>query len=69
MFKTLFQGVGVALSLVTVVGTIHAEVELPDQCWPDCDAYYENQECIAWFGPEWVYCGWANGWTYCCGGE
>jgi|HubBroStandDraft_4_1064222.scaffolds.fasta_scaffold533914_2 hypothetical protein len=69
MFKTLSQGVGFALSLVTLLGSVHGEIPFPEQCWPDCNAYLENQECQAWFGPSWYYCGWANGWTYCCGGE
>jgi hypothetical protein len=70
MFKTLSQGVGLALSVVTMLGTAYAQdVELPEQCWPDCSVYLENQQCQAWFGYNWYYCGWANGWTYCCGGE
>jgi hypothetical protein len=70
MFKTLSQGVGFALSLVTLLGPVHAqEIELPDQCWPDCEAQLENQQCVNWFGPSWYYCGWSMGWTYCCGGE
>jgi hypothetical protein len=68
MFRTLSQGVGFALSLVTLLGTVHGEIPLPEMCWPDCNAYLENQQCQAWFGSEWYYCGWANGWTYCCAG-
>jgi len=69
MFKTLSQGVGFALSLVALVGPVQADVGFPDQCWPDCEAYYENLQCQQWFGSAWYYCGWNNGWTYCCGGE
>jgi hypothetical protein len=69
MFKTLSQGVGFALSVVTMLGTAQAELQLPEQCWPDCEIAMENAQCQAWFGPEWYYCGWNNGWTYCCAGE
>lgn len=70
MFKTLSQGIGFALSLVTLLEpAVYADVAYPDQCWPDCDAYYENLQCQSWFGPSWYYCGWNNGWTYCCNGE
>jgi hypothetical protein len=70
MFKTLAQGIGFTLSLVTLLETVQAQdPAFPDQCWPDCNAYYENQQCQNWFGPNWYYCGWNAGWTYCCGGE
>jgi hypothetical protein len=64
MFKTLSQGIGFALSLVTLLGPVHADVELPAQCWPNC--YDFQQECTAWFGPGWYYCGYNAGWVYCC---
>lgn len=67
MLKGLAEAAGVALSLVTLIGTAQADVDFPDQCAPDCNAWAENLECQAWFGPNWFYCGWANGWTYCCG--
>jgi hypothetical protein len=68
MLKGLAEAAGIALSLVTVVETAQADIEFPDQCFPDCNSYYENLECQAWLGPNWYYCGWANGWTYCCNG-
>jgi hypothetical protein len=68
MFKTLSQGVGFALSLVTLLGPVHADIGFVDPCWPDCEAYYENLQCQNWFGSSWYYCGWNNGYTYCCGG-
>jgi hypothetical protein len=69
MFRTLSQAVGFALSLVTTVSTAHADIEFPAQCWPDCSAYIFNEECQNAFGPEWTYCGYNNGWVYCCAGE
>ena len=70
MFKTLSQAIGFALSLVTLLGPVYSQdVPLPAQCWPDCASWLENQQCQAWFGTDWYYCGWNNGWTYCCLGE
>lgn len=71
MFKTLSQAMGFALSMVTVIGTAHAEIELPDQCWPNCQDQQAlfNQECQNAFGSLWYYCGYSDGWVYCCGGE
>lgn len=71
MLRALAQGAGIALTLLAVIDPLPSEamIDLPDQCWPNCDAYYENQQCQAWFGPGWAYCGWNNGYTYCCGGE
>lgn len=71
MLKALAQGAGVALTLMAVIDPMPSDamIAFPDQCWPDCMAYYENQQCQAWFGSSWYYCGWNNGYTYCCGGE
>ncbi len=69
MFKTLSEGVGFALSLVTLLGTLHADSPAPEQCYPDCSQYLMNQECQNWFGTDWYYCGYNAGWVYCCGGE
>jgi hypothetical protein len=69
MIKGLSEAAAVALSLVAVLDTAQAAVDLPDQCWPDCQAWAETQQCVNWFGPTWYYCGWNAGWTYCCGGE
>ena len=66
MFKTLSEGVGFALSLVTLLGTAHADTMPPEQCWPDCYQWMFNQECQAWFGADWTYCGYNQGWVYCC---
>jgi hypothetical protein len=66
MLKTLSQVVGFGLSLVTVLGPdVHADIELPAQCWPNC-AY--ELECENWFGVDWFYCGYNAGWVYCCEG-
>lgn len=69
MLRSLSEAAGIALSLVAVLSPVDAAVDFPDQCWPNCDEYYENLQCQAWFGSGWWYCGWNNGWTYCCGGE
>jgi hypothetical protein len=66
MLKRLSEAAAIALSLVAVVGPAQADLPLPEQCFPDCQWWLENQECQAWFGSSWYYCGWANGWTYCC---
>jgi len=66
MLKTLSEGVGIALTLVTVLGTAHADIELPAQCWPDCSTYLFDLECQYWFGLDWSYCGYNAGWVYCC---
>jgi hypothetical protein len=65
MFRTLAQGVGLALSLATLLGTASAELEIPAWCWPYC-AY--EQECQNWFGTDYYYCGYNAGWVYCCSG-
>jgi hypothetical protein len=66
MLKSLSEAAAVALSFVAVVGTAHAEIQVPDQCWPYCSEWLENLQCQAWFGPSYTYCGWVNGYTYCC---
>jgi hypothetical protein len=66
MFRTLSRAAGFALSLVTTVSFVHGEIPLPDQCAPYCQEWAEDAECKAWFGSNWYYCGWADGWTYCC---
>lgn len=66
MLKGLAEAAGIALALVAVIEPVNAEIGFPDQCWPDCFEYYENLECQTWFGSAWYYCGWSNGWTYCC---
>lgn len=45
---------------------LHASMGYPDQCWPYCDIWRFNIECQGWFGPGWYYCGYSNGWVYCC---
>ena len=69
MLRGLAEAAGLALTLLAVVEPMEAAMEVPDQCWPSCVVYNENLQCQAWFGPNWYYCGWANGYTYCCGGE
>jgi hypothetical protein len=69
MLRGLSEAAGVALSFIAAVGEAEANIGYPDQCFPDCQAVYENQQCQAWFGPAWSYCGWSNGYTWCCGGE
>jgi hypothetical protein len=69
MLKRFAEAAGIALTLMAVMEPIEAEIQVPDQCWPDCNSYYENLQCQAWFGTQWYYCGWNNGYTYCCGGE
>lgn len=66
MFKSLSEAAGIALSFVALAGTADAGVPLPYSCWPNCNDYLENQQCMAWYGPAWYYCGWSNGITYCC---
>lgn len=66
MLKALSEAAAFALSFVAVIGTTEAGIPLPMQCWPECQWWLENQECQAWFGSDWYYCGWAYGWTYCC---
>jgi len=70
MFRTLSQAVGFALSILTLMETTaNADIMAPAQCWPDCSSTAENQQCQAWFGSTWYYCGWNAGWTYCCDGR
>jgi hypothetical protein len=69
MLRALSEAAAIALSLVALVGPSEAGVDFPDQCWPNCVQWYETQQCQAWFGPTWYYCGWSNGYTWCCGGE
>jgi hypothetical protein len=66
MLKGFAEAAAFALSFVAVVETAEAAIPLPFECYPNCQEYLENQECQAWFGPDWYYCGWSNGWTYCC---
>lgn len=66
MLKRLSEAAAIALSLVAVIGPAESAVPLPEQCYPNCQEWLENQECQAWFGSSWYYCGWSNGWTYCC---
>ena len=66
MFKRLSEAAAIALTLVAVLGPMEAGIAFPDQCWPNCNEWLENQECQGWYGPLWYYCGWANGYTYCC---
>jgi hypothetical protein len=66
MLKGLSEAAAIALSLVAVVGPANADIAFPDQCWPNCEAWAENAECQGWFGFMWTYCGWSNGYTYCC---
>lgn len=66
MFRNLAQAIGFALSVVTVIGTAHADSPLPAQCWPDCQAWLYQQECQNAFGSNWYYCGYNDGWVYCC---
>jgi hypothetical protein len=66
MLKALSEAAALALSFAAVVETAEAGSALPFQCFPNCQEWLENQECQAWFGPAWYYCGWSNGWTYCC---
>ncbi len=64
MFKTFSEAVGLALSLVAVFDTpVNADIQVPAQCWPYC-AY--ELECENWFGSDWFYCGYNDGWVYCC---
>ncbi len=69
MLKMLSQAAGFGLSMMVLVDTAHSVPMYPDQCYPNCDQYYEDLQCVGWFGSGWWYCGWNNGWTYCCGGE
>ncbi len=69
MLRRLSEAAAVALSFIAVVDSAYAVVVYPDQCWPNCQEWLENQQCQAWFGPGWTYCGWSNGYTWCCGGE
>lgn len=69
MLRSLTRAAGFALSVAIVLPEVHAAIEAPDQCWPDCNEYLENQQCIAWFGSAWYYCGWSNGYTWCCNGQ
>ncbi len=66
MLKRLSEAAAIALTLVAVVGPMEASVDFPDQCWPNCNSWLEDQECKQWFGPLWYYCGWGHGYTYCC---
>lgn len=66
MLRTLSRAAGMALSLVTVLGTADADIPYWDQCWPNCQQWLEDQQCKAWFGQMYYYCGWSEGWTYCC---
>lgn len=66
MLKRLSEMVGVALSMIVVLGPAEASIQAPVQCWPDCAAYLEDLQCQNWFGASYYYCGWNNGWTYCC---
>jgi len=66
MLKTLSKTAGMALSFMTILGTADAGLPLPMQCWPDCQQWEENAQCVIWFGQGWYYCGWNDGWTYCC---
>lgn len=66
MLKRLGEAAAFGLSMVAVVDTVDAMAPFPMQCWPDCNSILENGECQAWFGFYWYYCGWNNGWTYCC---
>jgi hypothetical protein len=66
MFRTLSQGVGFALSLLTLASTAVADGPFPAQCWPNCYPYLLDLECQNWFGPTWYYCGYNLGWVYCC---
>ena len=64
MLKSFSQSVGIALSLVAVIGPeTHAETSTPAWCWPYCDY---DLECQYWFGQNWYYCGYNSGWVYCC---
>jgi hypothetical protein len=65
MIKGLSEAAAIALSLVAVVGPAEA-IGFPDQCWPNCYEWQQNLQCEQWFGFWYYYCGWNNGWTYCC---
>ena len=69
MLKTLSEAAGFALSLVATLSLpLHADIPIPDQCWPYCDSVPAwNAECQNWFGSAWYYCGYSAGWVYCCG--
>jgi hypothetical protein len=69
MLRGLSEAAAIALSFVALVAPAEAMIEMPDQCWPNCQAWYETLQCQAWYGPAWSYCGWSNGYTWCCGGE
>lgn len=71
MLKALSRAGGLVLSLAVVVEHAHADLPFPDQCWPYCQQWWQqlNQECQAWFGSSYTYCGYNNGWVYCCGGD
>ena len=66
MLKGVSGAIAIALSFLALPGTADAMIGFPNQCWPDCQSWLENQQCQAWYGPLWYYCGWANGITYCC---
>ena len=67
MLKALWRFAGLALSCAVVIDHANADIGFPDQCFPYCQQL--DAECKGWFGSQWYYCGYNNGWVYCCGGE
>ena len=66
MFKGVSRAAGFALSLLATAAVSQAGIPMPDQCTSDCSVWAMNQECQNWFGAGWFYCGYSDGWVYCC---